>query len=136
MKRIFISLLMMTSLFGGMIAASPTASAACNTKLLSIPAWYDGLTKGNDCELKSPTEVGGIEAYIWKIALNILNIILQLVAYISVGFIIFGGFLYLTSGGEQNRITSGRKIIMNAVIGLVLSFFSVAIVSLIAGNIG
>ena len=136
MKRFLVSILMITSLFGGMVAASPTASAACTTRFLSIPAWYDGLTKGSNCELKSPKEVGGIEAYIWKIALNVLNIILQLVAYISIGFIMYGGFMYLTSGGEPNRNTAGRKIITNAVVGLVLSFFSVAIVSLIAGNIG
>jgi len=43
--------------------------------------------------------------------------------------------MYLTSGGESDRIAAGRKIIMNAVVGLVISFFSVVIVSLVAGNI-
>lgn len=141
MKQKILTFLAFTTLFAGFTAvyAPSTANAACGT-FLSIPAWYNGLTKGSDCELKSPDEMGGAKderlgKYITRIVLNVINILLQLVGYIAVGFIMFGGFIYLTSGGESDRITSGRKIIMNAVVGLVISFFSVVIVSLVAGNI-
>lgn len=113
--------------------AGPTGGN-CNPHFLTFPTWYRGLTKG-DCSIKSPSDVGGISPFIWKIVLNIVEIMLQLVGYASVGFIMYGGFLYLTSAGQPDKATAGRKTILNAIIGLVLSFFSVAIVTLISGNI-
>lgn len=141
MKQKLLTFLAFTTLFAGFSAVymPSTANAACGS-FLSFPAWYQGITKGPDCELKSPDEMGGpkgerLGKYITRIVLNVVNIMLQAVGYIAVGFIMYGGFTYLTSGGESDRIAAGRKIIMNAVVGLVISFFSVVIVSLVAGNI-
>ena len=113
--------------------AKDGGGGGCNPHFLSFPTWYRGLTN-SDCSIKDPGEMG-ISNFIWKIALNVLEILLQLVAYVSVGFVIYGGFLYLTSAGSSDKITAGRKTILNAIIGLVLSFFSVVIVALVAGNI-
>ena len=137
MKRLKLFIVAM-SLFGviGVFAPAPAASAdggGCNARFLTLPTWYNKLTNA-DCSIKSPKDVG-VNKFIWIIVLNVLNIMLQVVGYISVGYIIFGGFKYLTSGGDSNQVTSGRKTIINAVVGLILSFMSVAIVSLIAGNI-
>ncbi len=135
MKRLKV-LIVALSLFGvvGVFAPAPVASAAggCNSHFLTFPAWYDGLQAG-DCSIKSPGN--DLTGFIWKIALNVLNIMLQLVGYISFGYIIFGGYKYLTSAGSSDQVAAGRKTIINAVVGLILSFMSVAIVSLIAGNL-
>lgn len=116
------------------VATPQTAAAACNDRLLTFPAWFRGLTTGN-CDIKSPTSVdGGIAAFIWKIVLNIIEFMLQLVGYISVGYIIAGGFRYITSAGSPDGTAKARKTIMNAVIGLVISIFSVAIVNVVVGS--
>ena len=113
---------------------------SCKTSsFLGFPAWYDGIVN-SDCSIKSPSALGGdpntqLSRYISIIALNIVQIMLMLVAYVSVGFIIFGGFKYLKSAGDSNGITGGKKTVLNAIIGLVLSFMSIGIVTLIAGNI-
>lgn len=116
---------------------STTLAAGCDGRLLTLPAWYNGLTvaKDGNCELKSPTEVGGISNYIWLIALNVVEIILQLVGYIAVGFIIFGGYKYMISAGSPDGMVKARKTITNAIVGLVISIASVAIVNLVAGAI-
>jgi len=138
MKRLK-ALIVAMSLFGivGVFAPAPAAVAdgggCSNAHFLTLPAWYNKLTNA-DCSIKSPKDVG-ITKFIWMIALNVLNIMLQIVGYISVGYVIYGGFKYLTSGGDSNQVASGRKTIINAVVGLILSFMSVAIVSLIAGNL-
>lgn len=122
---------------GGMlvsVALPQNAYAACNDRLLTFPAWYRGLTDGN-CNIKSPENSGGISNFIWKIVLNIIEFMLQLVGYLSVGFIITGGFKYMTSAGSPDGIQKAKKTISNAVIGLVISIFSVAIVNVIAGAI-
>ncbi|HET8884020.1 MAG TPA: pilin [Candidatus Saccharimonadales bacterium] len=116
------------------VAAPQTASAACSDRLLTFPAWFKGLTTAN-CEIKSPSQVGGLSNFIWTIALNIIEFILQLVGYIAVGFIIYGGFKYMTSAGSPDGMVKARKIIMNAVIGLLISIFSVAMVNVISGAI-
>lgn len=116
------------------IATPQTSLAACDTRILTIPAWYNGLTDGN-CNLKNPNEAGGLSDYIWTIALNIVEMILQIIGYITVGFIIYGGFKYMTSAGSPDGMVKARKTITNAIIGLVISIFSVAIVNLIAGAI-
>lgn len=108
----------------------------CTARFLTFPAWYRGLER-KGCNIVPPT--GGqtaINGFIFTIVINIIEIGLQIVAYAAVGYVIYGGFKYLTSAGDPNRVTAGRKIITNALIGLVLSFMSIAIVNLIANNIG
>jgi hypothetical protein len=134
------ALLFVTTAGGALVVtATPQTSYAvsCEGRLLTFPAWYNGLAKadGNTCQMKSPTEAGGISNYIWTIALNIVDMILQLVGYISVGFIIFGGYKYMISAGSPDGMVKARKTITNAVVGLVLSIFSVAIVNLVAGTL-
>jgi len=121
------------------IATPQTALAAdggsCNAGFLGFPAWYRGLTNG-DCSMKSPSDMsGGISTFIWTIALNIIDIALMLVGYLSVGFVIYGGFLMLTSRGKPNDIAEAQVMIRNAVIGLVISFGSVAVVNFIAAGL-
>lgn len=119
------------------IATPQTSYAACNdTLLITIPAWFKGLTvSDSDCSLKSPNDVGGVSNYIWAIALNVVDMILQLVGYITVGFIIFGGYKYMTSAGSPDGMVKARKTVTNAIIGLIISIFSVAIVKIISGAI-
>jgi hypothetical protein len=114
------------------LATPQTTYAACGDQLLTFPAWYKGLTR-SDCNIKSPTEVGGIQKFIWKIGLNIVEVMLQLVGYIAVGFIITGGYKYMTSTGSPDGMAKARTTILNAVIGLIISIFSVGIVNVIKG---
>lgn len=110
----------------------------CSSNFLGFPTWFRGLPRiKGTCQVTMVDGAGQgkINAFIFTIILNIIEIGLRLVGFAAVGFIIYGGFKYLTSAGSADRIVAGRKIILNAVIGLVISFFSVAIVSLVAGNI-
>lgn len=116
------------------IATPQTAAAACNDTLLTFPAWFKGLTN-ESCDIKSPQSMsGGISSFIWRIALNVIEFMLQLVGYIATGFIITGGYKYMTAAGRSDEIVKARKHITNAVIGLAISIFSIAIVNVIAGT--
>jgi hypothetical protein len=55
---------------------------------------------------------------------------------VAVAFVIYGGFQYINSRGEPDRAASGRKTIINALIGLVLAMIAVAIVSFIGRSLG
>lgn len=59
---------------------------------------------------------------------------LHLVGYICVAFIIYGGFIFMTAGGSDGA-ARGRTTLLNAVIGLVISVASIAIVNVVTGFI-
>lgn len=136
MRLAIAKFLILFSMVVGVVGLVPTqpASAACQNQFLTFPTWHKGLTTG-DCSIKDPDSVNGLSNFIWIIVLNVLNIMIQAVAYISAGFIIFGGFQYLISSGSSDRITSARKTIQNAVIGLIISLFAVIVVSYVAGQL-
>ncbi len=141
MIRNWLAAILFVTTAGGalVVTAAPQTSYAvnCEGRLLTFPAWYNGLAEpaGETCQMKNPAAAGGLSKYIWTIGLNIVEMILQLVGYICVGFIIFGGYKYMISAGSPDGMVKARKTITNAIVGLLLSIFSVAIVNLVAGTL-
>lgn len=135
-----VTLMMILSGAAGMVVMSPanaSAAADCSGRrgqyLLTFPAWYRGIVD-DSCKIQPPGKgKNDMAIFIAKIALNVVEIILQLVAYTTVVFLIKGGFDYMLSQGEAQGMTGAKNTIMNAVIGLVISLLAVAIVNLIAG---
>lgn len=127
-------------------AAQTAADKACEKRLLSFPTWFRGLSKadaaGECIGIMSPddpslgaTDDERLGNFIWRIVLNVIEIGLQLVGYIAAFFLIYGGFQFMTGGGNPTQIESARKTMLNAVIGLIISLASVALVNLIMGII-
>ena len=143
MKKIIIAMfLMIMGSFGASVTFPNTSFAddndACSNKgkILTLKPWYSGLTN-NDCSLRSPGADANSQAnYIWKIALNIVDDLLQLIGYTTIGYIMYGGFLMMTSNGAPDKAARGRKTIMSAAIGLVIALASVALVNFISSKIG
>jgi len=54
------------------------------------------------------------------LAARIINVALGLIGIILVSLILYAGFLYMTSEGETGKIDTAKKIITNAIIGLVI----------------
>jgi len=147
--RVWAAGLVFAILIGGSVItiAAPQTSyaAACKDNVLTFPTWYRGLSKttGTDdpatkdvdestCEIESPgTGTDGLSTFIWTIVLNVIEIAMQVVGYLAAGFIIYGGFKYITGAGSPDKITAGRKLILNAVIGLVISLLAVVIVNIV-----
>ena len=108
-----------------------TTAAACDGRVLGIPAWYRGLTEGADCAIVSPDAAGGLSAFIWTIVLNVIEMALVITAYIAAFFILYGGFLFLTGGSIPGQLEKARKSILNAVIGLAIALGAIGITNLI-----
>lgn len=66
------------------------------------------------------------------VILNVIRWLLGIMALVSVSFIIYGGFLWLTAAGNTERIEKAKRVILNAVIGLVIVLISWAIVFFVA----
>jgi hypothetical protein len=134
----FLSVAMGVALFTfqPVMAAS---SCSSDSGFLGLPTWYRGLTDGGSCSLKSPSDFNGVSGgnglsyYIWHIVLNVIDIIARLVVWVTAGFIIYGGFQYVTSSGSQDGVKKAKATITNAIIGLILSLTSVGIINFIIG---
>ncbi|HBA36569.1 TPA: hypothetical protein DCZ15_01690 [Candidatus Falkowbacteria bacterium] len=71
---------------------------------------------------------------------RIINIALGFLGVIAVGFIIYAGFIWMTSGGNEENIIKAKNILKNAVIGLIiiLASWGIAtfIISRLSGAVG
>jgi amino acid transporter len=54
------------------------------------------------------------------IAANVVRALLTLVGIIFVALLIYGGFLYMTSRGEDEKIKKSKKTLIAAVIGIII----------------
>ncbi len=77
--------------------------------------------------------IGGILRAIVTLALEIAGVI-------AIAFVVYGGYLYMTAGGNEDRTEQGKRVLTNAIIGLAIIILSwvilVVIVNAIDGNIG
>ena len=111
------------------------------TPFLTFRAWYNGL----GCETAAGTTVIKVEkandddelrAIVFIVVFNILYDLIQAVAYLTLGFVIYGGFTYIIARGSPDGIAKGKKTITNSVIGLVISVLASAIVNTIQSVVG
>ena len=142
MKKIIIAMsLMIIGSFGASMTFPNTSFAESNKcdkkgRILTLKPWYDGLTEDN-CSIKDIGSDADSQAnFIWRVVLNIVDDLLQLIGYTTVGYIMYGGFLMMTSNGAPDKAAHGRKTIMSAAIGLVIALASVALVNFISSKIG
>jgi hypothetical protein len=66
----------------------------------------------------------------------LVNILLGMLGTIAVVIIMYGGFVWMTSAGDPNKIENARKILINAGVGLTIVLSSWGIVSLIFSFFG
>ncbi|MFA4937019.1 MAG: Ig-like domain-containing protein [Patescibacteria group bacterium] len=62
---------------------------------------------------------------------NIINIVLGLLGVIAIAIILYGGFLWLTSRGNEQQIDKAKKVLSGGLIGLIIIMASFAIASFI-----
>lgn len=148
-RNIVISL----GIFGGVLAGtaglalsqtSPAYAGPCKgASIVAMPAWYEGLCKPDQKTIQSPRDFAdpnsgdktGLGKFATIIAMNIITILLFIVGYVALAFIIWGGYKYMISGDNSSGTSAAKSTILNAVIGLILSIMSIAIVKFISGAI-
>ncbi len=67
-----------------------------------------------------------------KLTINIFSWIIGVVAVFA---IIFGGFKYITSGGDSSGVTGAKNTILYAIIGLVIVALAQLIVRFVLSNV-
>jgi type IV secretory pathway VirB2 component (pilin) len=60
---------------------------------------------------------------------RVVTWILLLAGTIAVVYLIYGGILYITAGGDAEKAKSGRTAVVNAIIGIVIILLALVIVN-------
>jgi len=66
------------------------------------------------------SETGEAQDRVNDIIATVINIFSVIVGVVAVIMIIFGGFRYITSGGDSGNISSAKQTIIFAIVGLVV----------------
>lgn len=75
-----------------------------------------------------PSNPGGLSSDLSGVILNMTNFILGFVSSLAVLAIIWGGLKYITSTGNPGEVSDAKRAIKYALIGLIASGLSYAIV--------
>lgn len=90
------------------------------------------ISNGSSC---SGGNTGAGTKKVNQLITDAVNIFSAIVGIISVIMIIFGGFKYITSGGDSNNVSSAKNTIIYAVIGLVVVAMAQFIVQFVLNKV-
>ncbi len=122
MKRFFTSVMVAVSLLGLGLVVPATVSAA------PVDVLNNGACNGNEV-------CGNDGNTVFKILGNVINLLLVVAGFVSILMIIIGGITYTTSAGDANQTKRGKDTVLYAVIGLIVSIMSFAIVNFVLSKL-
>lgn len=118
----------------GMTTEYAFAAGCSEASFLGMKPWYSGLKmkdENGSCSIETPEE-NGMPTFVWTIVLNILYDLSLVVGVITTGFIIYGGYLYITAEGDRSKAEKAKKTLIAAIIGLIIAISAAVIVNTIS----
>lgn len=100
-------------------------ASACQAGIMDSPSLAACRANG-DCKLND----------FMQVAVEFSKIILGISGSITLLFFVYGGVTFLTSSGSSERVTKGKQILINSVIGLVIILASYTIIGFILETLG
>lgn len=121
MKNLFKKFLVICGIIGAISATSGFIGAQSASAIDPIQSRCEdflGLTSW-DCNVNISDEES-LKSGIWIIAANVATDITVIAAYLIIGYVIYGGYLYVFSGGDPSKLATGKKALSQAFIGLAI----------------
>ena len=67
--------------------------------------------------------------------MNVIQILLGFLGIIAIVIVLYGGFVWLTSAGNEEKVSQAKQIITAGIIGLVIIFVSYAIATFVINQL-
>lgn len=156
MKKAFLTLLFAVTVVGVFnvqpahaYTRSDSEVAHCFKSFLGLPRWYDYLEVDAECRVTGPSETTidnrGTEEkdddtertglvmskVVTRVALAVIDILMRVGGMVAFGFIVYSGFRFVMSAGNPDQEKAARETAINALIGMVITIFAIAIVTYI-----
>lgn len=120
-KKFFILLIILGFLLFGAVT---TASATNSSLQDSMSAQNQALAGKNGANLGEAKDIRIVVA-------NIIKIFLGFVGTLATAYLFYGGYMYMTSAGNEQRIGNASKIMLYSALGLFIILASYSITSFI-----
>ncbi|MBQ3453099.1 hypothetical protein IJG28_02830 [Candidatus Saccharibacteria bacterium] len=95
---------------------------------------FAGLTSW-DCGVNI-SDQNSLKTSIWTIAANIFIDITVIAAYLIIGYVIYGGYLYIFSDGDPGKVMGAKKTLTQAFIGLAIVMLANIIMNTLRAALG
>ncbi|MFC1810820.1 PKD domain-containing protein [Patescibacteria group bacterium] len=150
MKKIskYIAVLFVASLIATFFVSIPTAQAdLCSELSQSTGGFFScgGQEATSFTQFQGGLQPPSAEGYdptltqqtnLRDFVVNAVNFVLGFLGLAAIIMIIYGGFMYLTAAGAEEKTTKGRKSVTYAIVGIVIILISFALVNTVIKGIG
>jgi Type IV secretion system pilin len=117
-KTLIISLALSVSLGAPAMVPAVASAAEANNITKNLCQGVNSASEGTTSE--DCSETGGEDNSLKDLATKVVNLFSIIVGIVAVIMIIYGGFRYITSGGDSGRVGSAKNTLIYAIIGLII----------------
>lgn len=112
------------------VSALDSDNKSCGAPVfLGLRPWYADLCEAGKDEIDQPENEQEVITFVWTIILNVLYDAFLVVGYLALGFVVYGGFLYIMAQGDPGKAMKGQKTLTTAVIGTVITMVATVLVN-------
>jgi hypothetical protein len=137
LKTLILSASLLFAFLGPVALTTGTSYAQLDSQNI-----HNSLCNGSNIDLNNATQTAGANTCpantgtnVTNIIKTVINVLSVLVGAIAVVMIIFGGFRYVTSAGNDTGVAAAKKTILYALIGLVIVAFAQVVVHFVLNNV-
>ncbi len=119
------------------LGAAAHLTKGCDPSFLGLKSWYYYLNVDSACNITDFNFLPSSgKSDVLLIGLVLVDDLLRIAGLVAIGFVIYGGILYVTSQGSPEQTAKAQNTIQNALIGLLIATISIAVVSYLGGQLG
>ena len=111
------------------------AAAAGSLSAMTLPFAVHAQIDSDDLGLGYATSIGLGTKYVRETAGSIVKAFMGLLGIVAVLLILYGGFKWMTSQGNEEQVGDAKKIIISGVIGLIIIMSAYAIATFVVNAI-
>ena len=111
------------------------AIAASSLSAMTLPLVVKAQLTNEDIGMPYATATGLGTKDIRETVGSVIRAFMGLLGIIAVCLILYGGFKWMTAGGNEEQVGEAKKIIISGVIGLIIILSAYAIANFIVGAI-
>lgn len=128
LRNLLVVMVMLTGVIGVFGSSAHAATTyggvgACANGFLGFVPW--------DCNVSKITNEDSLKNGVWQIAANVATDIAVAATYLVLGYVIYGGYLYIFSDGDPGKTAAAKKTLSQAFIGLAITMSANLIMSTI-----
>ncbi|KKQ95515.1 MAG: hypothetical protein A3C27_03230 [Candidatus Levybacteria bacterium RIFCSPHIGHO2_02_FULL_39_36] len=94
-------------------------------------------TRGTPVVIQPPPGIpSGPQFSIGNIASVFIALALVVGIFLSLGYLLYGGFYWVQSGGDKQKLDKARRTIIYSIVGLIIMSLALVIVNVIVSSLG